>query len=254
MTNLLRHRILLVIAGISTALMLHACSSAEGAGAKKSVDDIYSAGKKSFDDGNYLDAQSQFDVIKLQYPASQYADDAQYYTAEINFERGEYIMAAFNYNQVRRSYPSSEFVREAMFKAAQCYEKIALPADRDQENTRKAIQAYTDFQALFVRDSLSLEASKRIRELRDRLAERFWLIADHYLLTLSRKAAMIQLDAIVDEYPDTKWFEPALVKKIELLTELERIDEARTAISTYRRTVKQPQQQAVVDAIERGLR
>jgi outer membrane protein assembly factor BamD (BamD/ComL family) len=105
-----------------------------------------------------------------------------------------------------------------------------------------------------VRDSLSLEASKRIRDLRDRLAERFWLIADHYLLTLSRKAAMIQLDAIIDEFPDTKWFEPALVKKIELLAELQRIDEARTAISTYRRTVKQPQQQAVVDAIERGLR
>lgn len=242
----------IVFITVST-ILLGSCSSSESSSAKKSVDDIYTAGKASFDNGNYLDAQAQFDVIKLQYPASQYADDAQYYTAEINFERGEFIMAAFNYNQVRRSYPSSEYVRESMFKAAQCYEKIALPADRDQENTRKAIQAYTDFQALFVRDSLSLEASKRIRELRDRLAERFWLIADHYLLTLSRKAAMIQLDAIIDEYPDTKWLEPALVKKIELLVELQRIDEARTSIATYRRLIKQPQQQSVVDAIERGL-
>lgn len=234
-------------------VILASCSSSDSASTKKSVDDIFEAGKKSFDDGNYLDAQAQFDVIKLQYPASQYADDAQYYTAEINYERGEFIMAAFNYNQVRRSYPSSEYVRDAMFKAAQCYEKIALPADRDQENTRKAIQAYTDFQSLFVRDSLSLEAAKHIRELRDRLAERFWLIADHYLLTLSRKAALIQLDAIVDEYPDTKWLEPALVKKIELLVELKRTDDARAAITTYRRLIKQPQQQPVVDAIERGL-
>lgn len=246
-------RIVLVIIAAGSLIALDSCSSADGAAAKKSVDDIFAAGKKAFDDGNYLDAQGQFDVIKLQYPASQYADDAQYYTAEINYERGEYIMAAFNYNQVRRSYPSSEFVRESMYKAAQCYEKIALPADRDQENTRKAIQAYTDFQALFVRDSLSLEASKRIRELRDRLAERFWLIADHYLLTLSRKAAMIQLDAIIDEYPDTKWLEPALVKKIELLVDLKRIDDARSSIATYRRLIKQPQQQSVVDAIERGL-
>lgn len=229
------------------------CSTSDSVSSKKTVDDIYSAGKKAFDDGNYLEAQAQFDVIKLQYPASQYADDAQYYTAEINFERGEYIMAAFNYNQVRRSYPSSDFVRESMFKAAKCYEKIALPADRDQENTRKAIQAYTDFQALYVRDTLTLEASKRIRELRDRLAERFWLIADHYLLTLSRKAAMIHLDAIIDEYPDTKWFEPALVKKIEILIDLKRTDEARAAIAAYRRTIKQPQQQSVVDQLERGL-
>lgn len=249
----MNHRIIIVAICLSVLVYASSCSSSGGSSAKKSVDDIFDAGKKSFDDGNYLDAQTQFDVIKLQYPASQYADDAQYYTAEINYQRGEYIMAAFNYNQVRRSYPSSEFVRDAMFKAAQCYEKIALPADRDQENTRKAIQAYTDFQALFVRDSLSLEASKRIRELRDRLAERFWLIADHYLLTLSRKAAMIQLDAIIDEYPDTKWLESALVKKIELLVDLNRTDEARTAIATFRRLIKQPQQQSVVDAIERGL-
>ena len=43
------------------------------------------------------------------------------------------------------------------------------------------------------------------------------------------------------------------VKKIELLVELQRIDEARTSIATYRRLIKQPQQQSVVDAIERGL-
>lgn len=104
-----------------------------------------------------------------------------------------------------------------------------------------------------MRDSLSLEAAKHIRDLRDRLAERFWLVADHYLLTLSRKATLIQLDAIIDEYPDTKWLEPALVKKIELLVELKKTDDARAAIATYRRLIKQPQQQTVVDAIERGL-
>lgn len=250
---MVKHFFLLAL-GCIIVLIIASCSSSEGARASKSVDDIFTAGKKSFDDGNYLDAQAQFDVIKLQYPASQYADDAQYYTAEINFNRSEFIMAAFNYNQVRRSYPSSEFVRDAMFKAAQCYEKIAYPADRDQENTRKAIQAYTDFQSMFMRDSLSLEASKHIRVLRDRLAERYWLIAEHYILMGSRRAALIHFDAIIDEYPDTKWLESALVKKIELLVELKRFDEARTAIATYRRLVKQPQQQASVDAAERGIR
>lgn len=250
---MVKHFLLLTL-GCIIVLVGASCSSSEGARTSKSVDDIFASGKKSFDEGNYLDAQAQFDVIKLQYPASQYADDAQFYTAEINYQRGEYIMAAYNYNQVRRSYPSSDFVRGAMYKAAECYEKIAYPADRDQENTRKAIQAYTDFQALFMRDSLSLEAAKHIRTLRDRLAERYWLIAEHYILMASRRAALIHFDAIIDEYPDTKWIEPALVKKIELLVELKRFDEARTAIATYRRLVKQPQQQALVDAAEQGIR
>lgn len=236
------------------SVVLSSCSSAEGAKKSKTVDEIYTEAKAAYDDTNWLEAQAKFDVIKLQYPASQYADDAQYYLAEINFQRSEYIMAAFNYNQLRRSYPSSEFVREAMYKAALCYDKIALPADRDQENTRKAIMAYTDFQSMYMRDSLGLEATKRIRDLRDRLAERFWQAAEHYIRTYARRAAIIQYDAIIDEYPDSKWLEPALVQKIDVLIQLQRNDEARTAIAAYRRMVKQPAQRSVVDGLEKGIK
>ena len=233
--------------------VLVSCSSADGAKKAKTVDEIYTEGKAAYDEGNWLEAQTKFDVIKLQYPASQYADDAQFYLAEINFQRSEYIMAAFNYNQLRRSYPSSEFVRDAMYRGALCYDKLSLPADRDQENTRKAILAYTDFQSMFMRDSLALESTKRIRDLRDRLAEKYWLASEHYQRTYARKAAVIQLDAIIDEYPDSKWLEPALVTKMTLLADMKRYDEARTTIAAYRRLVKQPQQKDVVDRIEKGL-
>ncbi|MFW6276963.1 MAG: outer membrane protein assembly factor BamD, partial [Bacteroidota bacterium] len=73
------------------------------------VEEIYAEGLKQFQDENWLEAKEYFDVIKLQYPASQYADDAQYFLSEINYERGEYIYAAFNYNLLRRVYPGSEY-------------------------------------------------------------------------------------------------------------------------------------------------
>ncbi len=237
-----------------SAVVLASCSSTEATRKSKTVDEIYQEAMAAYKDDNWLEAQAKLDVIKLQYPASQYADDAQYYLAEINFQRSEYIMAAFNYNQLRRSYPSSEYVRESMYKAAVCYDRISLPADRDQENTRKAIMAYTDFQSMFMRDSLGLEATKRIRDLRDRLAERFWQAAEHYVRTYARRAALVQYDAIIDEYPDSKWLEPALVQKIDVLIQLSRPDEARTAIAVYRRMVKQPEQKSVVDALEKGLK
>lgn len=237
-----------------SAVVLASCSSTDAARKSKTVDELYDEAIAAYKDDNWLEAQAKFDVIKLQYPASQYADDAQYYLAEINFQRSEYIMAAFNYNQLRRSYPSSEYVRESMYKAAVCYDKISLPADRDQENTRKAIMAYTDFQSMYMRDSLGLEATKRIRDLRDRLAERFWQAAEHYIRTYARRAALVQYDAIIDEYPDSKWLEPALVQKIDILIQLTRTDEARTAIAAYRRMVKQPEQKSVVDALEKGIK
>lgn len=238
---------------LSVACLAMACASSEESRGPRTVDDVWLKAKKAYDGGEWLEAQAQMDIIKLQYPASQYADDAQYYLAEINFERGEFIMAAFNYNLVRRSYPSSEFVRSAMFQTAACYDKISLPADRDQENTRKAIQAYTDFQSLFTQDSLSREAALRIRDLRDRLAERNWLVAEHYMRTRARRAAGIHLDAIIQEYPDSKWLESAMVLRLQIFVFQAKNDDARALIANYRRMVREPQMKAEVDAIDKGL-
>ncbi len=247
-------RILLrTIPGALTLMLLAGCGSGRSANAPRTVDDVWAEAKKAYDNGEWLEAQAKLDVIKLQYPASQYADDAQYYLAEISFERGEYIMAAFNYSMVRKSYPSSEFVRPSMYKTAVCYDKMSLPADRDQENTRKAIQAYSDYGAMFMSDSLALESAKRLRVLRDRLAERHWLIAEHYLNTQVRRSALIHFDAIIDEFPDSYWLEPAMVEKLKILFVQERYDEARTLISNYRRLVREPKQLADVEQIERRI-
>lgn len=248
-----RHIVLILLAMTAALQLVVGCSSTKTAEKQKTVDDVFGEAKKAYDNGEWLEAQAKFEVIKLQYPASQYADDAQYYLAEINFERGEYIMAAFNYNLVRRSYPSSEFVQRAMFKTGQCYDKISLPADRDQENTIKAIQAYSEFQTMYGRDSLAREASVRIYDLRNRLAERYWLITEHYMNTKIRRAAIIHLDAIIDEYADTKWLEPALVLKLRLLIEQEKVDDARAILATYRRLVREPQQSDEVATLEKEL-
>lgn len=248
-----RRSIIFYLALGAALQLVVACSSSSSVTKQRTVDDVFGEAMKAYDNGEWLDAQSKFEVVKLQYPASQFADDAQYYLAEINFERGEYIMAAFNYNLVRRSYPSSEFVQRAMFKTGLCYDKISLPADRDQENTLKAIQAYTEFQTMYGRDSLAREASVRIHDLRNRLAERYWLITEHYMNTTIRRAAIIHLDAIIDEFADTKWLEPALVLKLRILIDQEKIDDARAVLATYRRLVRDPQQSAEVSTLEKEL-
>ncbi|MBC8125320.1 MAG: outer membrane protein assembly factor BamD [Candidatus Kapabacteria bacterium] len=235
------------------AIILLSCSSAEETKRQRTVEDVWVVAKKAFDNGEWIEAQTQLEVIKLQYPASQYADDAQFLIAEISFERSEYIIAAFGYSMVRRSYPSSEYVRVAMYKTGLCYDKISLPADRDQENTRKAIQAYSDFQQVYMSDSLSLEASKRVRELRDRLAERNWIIAEHYMRTLARKATIAHLDAIIEDFPDSKWLEQAIVLKLEILTYQKKTDDARSLVAMYRRAIKEPRMKSEVDELEKGL-
>jgi outer membrane protein assembly factor BamD len=241
--------IILVLLGLGLA----ACSTAEKVEGKRTVDEIFADAKKLYEENDWNEALAQFDIIKLQYPASQYADDAQYYVAEINRRRGEYVLAAFNYSSIRRSYPTSEWAKPSAFKVGECYEELALPADRDQEYTKKAINAYTDFQTIYPTDSLALVALQKIHVLRGRLAEGYMRVAEHYVTTNSRKSAVIYYDMLIKEYPDTEHYEDALVEKLKIHFAQAKIEDARAAISLYRRTVTNPTRKDEVDQMEKEL-
>lgn len=201
----------------------------------KSVDAIYKRAVEEFDDNDLFEAQKLFDLIKLQYPASEYADDAQYYLASINYKRKEYVLAAFNYNYLRRQYPQSNYSKEALYKAAICYVELSPPFDRDQDYTRKAILALNDFQKEYPKDSLSIDADNKIKTLRNKLAEREYRIAEQYRILLAPRASLVYFDAVIDDYPDTEFGESSFVNKIEILTELKRYDEALSTCSLYDR-------------------
>ena len=62
----------------------------------RNADEYYEQAFEAFTTEDLARAQKFFDVIKLQYPASKYADDAQYYLAEINVKKNENILAAYN--------------------------------------------------------------------------------------------------------------------------------------------------------------
>ena len=65
---------------------------------------------------------------------------------------------------------------------------------------------------------------------------------------------MIYYDAVLEEFPDSKYFETALVEKIATLIAMRKRDDARLAIDQYRRTVRSGTQRADVDRLEEELR
>lgn len=207
----------------------------------KSAEEVYNKGVAAFEDEDYLDAKKFFEVIKLQYPASQYADDAQFYLAEINFARGEYILGAFNYSRLRSLYPGSEYVKESIYKAALCYYELSPTFDRDQEYTRKGIEAFNIFQRLYPNDSLFSEAEEKIDALRDKLAHRDYYTAELYRTLEFPHSSLIYYDSVIDNYPDTKYYEQAWIGKIEVLIIFRRLDEASGLIDLFRKNFPESQ-------------
>jgi outer membrane protein assembly factor BamD len=233
MHNIL-HKTFLALGCAVLHCLVIACGAARSNIIPRTVDDVFTLGVEEFRLGNYAQAQKLLDIIKLQYPASKYADDAQYYLAEINFAKGEYILAAYNYNQVRRTFPNSEYAKISMYKAALSNQKLSPKSDRDQDYTKQAIRAFAEFQAAYPKDSLAKEAGLRIRELRNKLAEHDFRTAELYVKLYAPRSALTYYDLVLNNYSDCDYTEPAFAGKIKMLARLKRIPEAKESLRLYR--------------------
>lgn len=233
----------------SFVVLLAACSSSRSNIVPRTVDDIYTLGVEEFKRNNFVAAQKLFDIIKLQYPASKYADDAQYYLAEINFGKNEYILAAYNYNQLRRTFPNSEYAKQAAYKAALSNLKMSPKQDRDQDYSKQAIRAFAEFQSLYPKDSLAVEAGKRIRELRNKLAEHDFRTAELYIKLYAPRAALTYFDLVISGYSDSDFYEPAYAGKIKMQVRLKKIVEAKESVRIYRQLFPNGEHKAEVEEL-----
>ncbi len=221
-----------LLAAMAAAILL-SCSSA-GDYNTMDVDELYKAGMERYHDEDWLEAQKVFDLIKLQHPSSQYADDAQYYMAETYYRQNKFILAAYNYNSVRRYYPMSEYSKMSLFKNGMCYVELSLPFDRDQDYTEKAISSFMEFKYAYPKDSLAAEADSIIKEMRNKLGHRAFFTADLYRKLYAPESALIYYDIVINEYADTDYYQQAYVGKIEVLIELRRYDDALGIAQLYK--------------------
>lgn len=229
------------------------CGSSGGAGHVRTADDVYAEGVEEFNSGDYLEAQKLFDVIKLQYPASQYADDAQYYMAEINYKKGEYVLAAYNYNLLRRAFPNSQYAKEALYKASMSYLQLSPDQQREQSYTKQAIRSFSEFQAFYPDDSLAVESGKRIVELREKLAERDFATAQLYIKLDYPRAALIYFNQVISEFADTHFLEPAYVGRLKMQIRLKKLDDARETMRLYKQQFPQGEHREEVKQMAASL-
>ncbi len=182
---------------------------------------------------SYVNARSEFDIVVKQYPASVYADSAQYYLAETYYNMEEYITAAFEFKNVYDNYPSSKLAPDARFKIAQCYAAQSPRPQLDQEPTRKAIQAFQDFIDYYPYSNLVGAAEKEIVVLRNKLAKKDYEIAELYKTLGFYRAAIVYYDVILDNYHDSNVADLAAIGKVKALLKRHRKSEAKTALKNF---------------------
>jgi outer membrane protein assembly factor BamD len=218
---------------LSALLFMVACGGSSKVEQSGSVEERFKRAKAALDDGDYDKAKQIFEVIVIQDPASEYADDAQFYLGETYFQQKDYKLAAFNFNRLRSSFPNSPFYKQALFEAAESYYQSAPTYNRDQRDTKVAIDQFKIFADFYPADSLANVARARIKELRGRLAQKDLATADQYVKLDEYKAALIYYERVIELYPDTDFYAPAVLGRIRVLGELDRKPEALAAARAY---------------------
>ena len=214
------------------ALVLASCGSSD-VRQNLSAEERFELGKKKFVDGDYLEAISEFEIVKLQFPGSSVADDAQFYLGECHYNQEEYLIAAEEYQALKRNMPASPLVPQAQYKIAMCYYTLSPQSPLDQSYTRRAIDELQTFIEYYPTHELVHDAEEKIKELNTRLSKKQYDTAELYMKMGYYKAATTYFNLVVEKYHDTPYAEPALLGKVKSLVARKKYDEAKQELDKF---------------------
>ncbi len=169
-----------------------------------------------YENEKWGDAAEAFEIVTRTGRGTNYAQDAQFYLAESYYNNGRYLLAASEYERFASFYPQDPRRMEADFKRAMSYYHQSPRYRLDQETTRRAIRLFQLFNNNYPNSELVTESAEKIDELRNKLARKQYEAAEFYERTEMYKAATIYYNLTVDQYPESKWAERALVNLINL--------------------------------------
>jgi len=233
-------------------LLILGCSSSRDL-SDLSADERLASAIKLYEDEDFDDAAIEFEALLLQYPGSSIVDDAQYYLGKCKFEREEYILAAFEFSKLIKNMPASEFVAEAQFMLAESYYELSPDYTLDQKYSKKAIEEYQAFVDFFPLNERVAEAERKISQLNDKLAEKEYSIAVIYEKMDYYTASLKYYDAVVEIYHDTQYAPMSMYRKIRLLMEREREDEALKEMTKFVRMYPEDKNFNEIEGLKNSL-
>jgi len=144
-----------------------------------------------FNRGDFKRAQEEFSKLVSYFPEErELVAKAELKMADCAFMRKEYEEARERYSEFLKRYPLHPDVPYAQFQMAMSYFRQIRPEDRDQEATRKALEAFEEVMRRYPGTILAEKAKEKAAFCRRRLAEHELYVAKFYLRKGKEKAAL----------------------------------------------------------------
>jgi outer membrane protein assembly factor BamD len=196
---------------------------------------VFEAGQKAAVKNNWEAARQHFKRVVDGFPQSQYGPEARLSLADSYFREGgfgNYILAISAYRDFLTLYPSHPKSDYAQYQVGECFFLQKSGPDRDQTNTKKALEELQRLLEMYAASPYTEPARTRIRELRQSLAR-----AEHvagYFYQRTRKAyraSITRYEIVLSDYPDYDRLDEVLFRYAECLTFMARKAEALPQLS-----------------------
>ena len=187
------------------------CAWLKGKEPEKPPEQLMSEGLSAFDDGDYTEAVESFQKLKDRYPYSKLAIQAELKLADALFRKKEFEEALEAYREFETLHPKNKSIPYVIYQEGMCNFLRMNSIDRDQTNTRNALEEFERLKREFPTNSFSFQAQRKIRECLVNLAEyefyvgRFYFKAGHYL------AALRRFEYLLTHYPDLGQYGKTLI-------------------------------------------
>lgn len=187
----------------------------------------YERGIAEYEGERYFDAVEDLRLFIRRNPTDDRVDQAQYHIGLARLENEEYAVAAVEFEILRNDYPNSALVEDAWMMEGRCYMEQIPSIHHEQSITRRALDHYRRYLRQFPAGERSHEAQEKIAELNLHLDRKTMNGIRLYARLGRNRAALVSIDALLQERPDTTLRPQALFLAGELHQKLGEIPEAR---------------------------
>ena len=203
----------------------------------------YQAGVEAFQEARFKRAIENFTRVKEQFPLHPLALLSEIGIADAHFSEEEWAEADLAYTDFLNLHPTNESVPYAMYQVGLCHYNQMYGIDRDQTETVRTAKDFERLIAKFPRSKFAFMAEKKLREVRQRMAENEFYVAEFYFKREKYKAALKRFEYLTKNYPDLGFDYQARVYMAETRKHLAD-EEARAARGEVKKKREEPQNRA----------
>ncbi len=165
---------------------------------------MYEAANQYYADGNYLNAQTLYELAIPYYRGKEEAEDLYYKFADTHYQLGEYILSAHYFKNFASSFYNSPKKQEADYMAAYSKYKLSPNHKLDQSYSGEAIDALQDFMNVYPDSDKVEECTKLIDEIRAKLELKAFEEGRLYYNLKNYNSAIKSFENMLKDFPETK--------------------------------------------------